>query len=172
MGWFQWEGHISLGELTLAVTTGLSAWYVGSNLKRKQDRDAALRDLMRFFCRECLGLVSAASDVLEQEFARGGGGFDDVGRNNVRTALQRLSNSIHAVDEVIRRGSKLGGHEERQQCLHDLKNANESLREQILDPLMTVGKLNADHARQVQGAFVKVRDVVIALEIEVVSKLE
>jgi hypothetical protein len=95
-----------------------------------------------------------------------------VGRNNVLTTLQRLSNSIHAADAVIRKSDKLHGHEGRQRCLLDLKDANEALRGQVLDPLVAERKLDSAHSRQIEGALSKVRDAIITLEVEVISKLE
>ncbi|MDE3196081.1 MAG: hypothetical protein KGN84_07050 [Acidobacteriota bacterium] len=166
-----WHGQISLGEFTLAVTTAGSAWYVGSALKRKQDRDIAIRELIRFFCRESLGLVAKVSEVIRVEFSRTSGGFDEVGRNNVVVALQRLSNSIHAVDLVVSKAEPLPGHPERDRSLHELKNAHEALSRIVLDPLVSERVLDKAHLRQIEGAILKVRENLISLEVETISKL-
>ena len=169
--WIRWE--ISLGEIVLATVTVFAAWYVGSALKRKQDRDLAVRDLVRFFCREALQLLAAASDTFTAEFARTNGRFDSSGANNIKAALQRLSNSLHTINVSVKRGKLkeakvLGGRDGQLKILLD---ANERLRATILDPLADEAAPLAN-ARQVEGAISQMREAIVGLELDIVSHLE
>jgi len=170
--WIKWE--ISLGELVLALATLGAAWYVGSALKRKQDRDIAVRDLVRFFCRESLQLLAVVSDTFADESARTNGRFDAVGKNNIRMALQRLSNSLHTINVSVGRGGlkeserlgKPGGQ------LRTLLDAHDYLRIAILDPLADPNAVQITNGRQVEGAIRQVREAIVGLELDIVSRLE
>lgn len=171
-GVVRWE--ISLGEIVLSLSTVGAAWYVGSALKRKQDRDMAVRDLVRFFCRESLQLLAALSDTFSAEFTRMNGGLDAAGVNNIKLALQRLSNSLHTINVSIGRGgikeskalAEPGG------SLKTLLDANEYLRIIILDPLADQTSRHQVNARRVEGAIRSTREAIVSLELGIVSRLE
>ena len=162
-GWV--ELKISLGELVIAVTTGLSAWWVSSIIQKRHASDLALRDLTASLCGDSLDLLHSLSDAIDSECSKAGGPVADVVRQKITRNFQRLTNSINTIEIAIEEAK----FSPVKTALQTVKDEAETLRAQVLDPLVTNPGFDAAQLRQIEGTMRGLRESIIRLKFKVMT---
>lgn len=163
--WHWIELKISLGELGIIGVTGVSAWWVSTVIQKRHASDWALRDLTASLCRDSLDLLHSLSEAIDSGCSKTGEPVEEAVRHKVTRMFQRLSNSIHTIEIAIG--------EAKQSTLlvpfQTVKEASETLRAEVMDPLVTNPGFDAAQLRQIEGTTRTLRESIIRLELKIIA---